>query len=171
MNEKLRLLGFRVIAADTNYAVSYDGFVVRLTSRTSAKAGSIVKSFLSREGYVRVSLTRKKHLLHRLVAAAFLESCPTRHVVNHKDGNKLNNNAENLEYVTQRENITHGYETGLSPSYGETHGMAKLIEKEIVEIKAATGDCHLCSKLAAKYGVCRSMIWNIRAGRSWKHVA
>lgn len=60
----------------------------------------------------------KTFLVHRLVAAAFYgRNDDPKIVVNHKDGNKGNNHAINLEYTTQKENIQHAIELGLiSPS-------------------------------------------------------
>jgi len=164
-------LDFKIVPSFPDYAISRAGLIIRVTSRTRAKFGCVIKPFIGCEGYTRIILSGKHASVHRLVAETYLGPCPDGCVVNHKDGNKLNNSVSNLEYVTQKRNIQHGLETGLSPSFGETHGMAKLTEKEVLEIRAAYGDCHLCSKLAGKYGVCRSMIYKIRAGRNWKHVA
>ena len=56
----------------------------------------------------------KCFLVHRLVADAFLgEKIATNLTVNHKDGNRLNNRLDNLEWITREENIRHGFNTGL----------------------------------------------------------
>lgn len=61
------------------------------------------------DGYLYVSLTvngtRKNKYIHRLVAEAFLEQPTGCDVVDHKDFNKANNAADNLEWVTQKENV------------------------------------------------------------------
>lgn len=67
--------------------------------------------------YLAVTLSKngieKQFTVHRLVATAF---CGTpNEEVNHKDGNKRNNCADNLEWVTRLENIRHAHETGLVP--------------------------------------------------------
>lgn len=69
-------------------------------------------------GYLWVTLTkdgmRKHHKVHRLVAQAFLQKDDGKEFVNHKDGNKTNNNVENLEWVTSKENQQHAFRTGLN---------------------------------------------------------
>lgn len=56
---------------------------------------------------------RKTLKVHRLVALAFIPNPGNLPVVNHKDGNKVNSQVDNLEWVTTSENIWHSYETGL----------------------------------------------------------
>ena len=51
--------------------------------------------------------------IHKLVAEYFLENPNNYYCVNHKDGNKLNNNIENLEWCTISENTKHAYDLGL----------------------------------------------------------
>lgn len=73
------------------------------------KKGKMMNPTDNGNGYKIVSLSkenlRKNHYLHRLVAEAFLEKPNGCDVINHKDYNRSNNNAENLEWTTQLENI------------------------------------------------------------------
>ena len=58
--------------------------------------------------YFQVSLgAYKRRYIHRLVAEYFLGGTPNGFVVNHKDGNRLNNQFDNLEVITPRENVAH----------------------------------------------------------------
>lgn len=69
----------------------------------------------ARNKYPIVKVAGKALYLHRLVAAAFLDppTHPARTIVNHKDGNKLNAAASNLEWCTHSENSLHARATGL----------------------------------------------------------
>lgn len=63
--------------------------------------------------------------VHRLVAMAFVKGMVSGKEVNHIDGNKRNNAASNLEWVTKSENQLHAYKIGLRrPTYGN-HRKAK----------------------------------------------
>lgn len=78
----------------------------------------IMKTYTINSGYQAVKLykdgVKKSFLVHRLIALAFVPNPLNKPVVNHIDGNKLNNAASNLEWVTTLENITHAKETGLT---------------------------------------------------------
>lgn len=72
-------------------------------------------------GYLCVSLCDngkvKRRGIHRIVGFAFVNNIENKPVINHKNGNKLDNNADNLEWVTQKENIHHALENGLINFY------------------------------------------------------
>jgi hypothetical protein len=81
--------------------------------------GKIVRGTKRKDGYHHVHVRNHKEdtdicpSVHRLVAHAFLEPIKDKHIVNHKDGNKSNNEPANLEFTTQKENIRHAFDTGL----------------------------------------------------------
>ena len=73
------------------------------------------------DGYLRIQIyagnnTCRFVSTHRLVALAFIDNPENKPFINHKDGNKANNTVSNLEWVTQKENIIHAWETGLAKS-------------------------------------------------------
>lgn len=80
-----------------------------VNKRTFVFEERIMKPFPNNKGYLEVSLlknkNRKNHFIHRLVANAFIPKIKGKNIVNHKDFNFLNNNIDNLEWVTQRENV------------------------------------------------------------------
>lgn len=87
-----------------------NGAVFRLKGETEC-----VPTITDTAGYASVRLPDKNHLVHRLVAEAFIPNPENKPQVNHKDGNKRNNNVNNLEWVTQAENMTHAWSHGLIP--------------------------------------------------------
>jgi hypothetical protein len=74
----------------------------------------IKNNFCKINGYQVVSIMKKHFYIHRLVALTFLENPENKKIVNHKDGNKLNDVLENLEWVTTSENNIHAIQNGLS---------------------------------------------------------
>jgi hypothetical protein len=81
-----------------------------------ARIGRVLKD-QPRDGYRAVQLWVEgkpiNKLVHVLVTAAFIGPCPEGEEVNHKDGDKANNSASNLEYLTRPANLEHAYATGL----------------------------------------------------------
>ena len=63
--------------------------------------------------------------VHSLVASVFVKNPHNYRCVNHKDGNKTNNNAKNLEWVTNRENVRHAIYTGLRNPHLNNHPKGK----------------------------------------------
>lgn len=86
-------------------------------------------------GYPRINLSccgvQKTYEIHRLVATHFIDNPLNKKEVNHKDGNKRNNNASNLEWVNRRENMLHAFKNGLCPGKIEIdlHKARKLLQK------------------------------------------
>lgn len=67
--------------------------------------GKILKGWVQNTGYLTVSLSNKKYSVHRLIATTFLEQEKGKNIVNHIDGNKLNNNVSNLEWCDYKHNF------------------------------------------------------------------
>ena len=89
-----------------NYSVSNNGQV------RNDKTGRILKTYKKPSGYIQVQIGRKTvpKYIHRLVAHAFLPNESNKPQVNHKNGNKGDNRANNLEWVTASENtFAYGY--------------------------------------------------------------
>ena len=94
----------------------------RIDAKGRFKKGKLLSKSINNAGYEYASLfynnKKCKKTIHRLVAEHFLEINDKGLVVNHKDGNKLNNHVDNLEWITQKENILHSWETDLSYRHG-----------------------------------------------------
>lgn len=102
------------------------GEAVVVRSFSKQHKGKELAQYTDKGGYLRAVLAGTHRLVHRIVAEAVLGPCPEGLVVNHKDGNKLNNMPDNLEYVTQAENVRHAVEMGLhAASDPKRHGHYK----------------------------------------------
>lgn len=104
------------------YQISNLGRVKTLARLTYRKDGrkrlikeNIKTGCVFNNGYLGVGTTRENgtFLIHRLLAEAFIPNPENKRCVNHKDGNKLNNNLDNLEWATHGENNQHAYDTKL----------------------------------------------------------
>lgn len=113
----------------------------------------MLKQKLTKDGYCETTLFKNgkyKYIrTHRIVAMAFLKKDKIRNEVNHKDGNKLNNNLENLEWVTSSENQKHAYKLGLQKISGGAilnRKKIKCIELNITKESINEMQRYLCEK-------------------------
>lgn len=108
--------------------------------------------------------------VHSIVAEAFIGPRPKGYEVNHKDGNKRNNAAANLEYVTPSQNHVHAIRLGLRKSLKGTDApRARLSEAQVHEIRSQAGK-RTTRQLAADYGIGKSTVQQILAGKIWRHL-
>ena len=126
-------------------------------------------------GYLGVCLSKKSKLktinIHRLVACAYIENPESKPEVNHINGNKKDNNVENLEWATCKENVNHGIRLGLcSHAKGEKSGRSKLTEKDVLQIKKLLSEGLTPNEIAKDYQVGARTIRHIRSGDTWSHV-
>lgn len=146
-----------------DYEITKEGQIISLKYGKRKE----VKGYLDKYGYRRVLLhidgKRVKFFVHRLVAETYIPNPKNLPQVNHKDGNKLNNNVSNLEWVTPKENIEHAIKIGLKKPKG------KISEKEVKEIKKLFGQISM-KEIAEMYNVSHSCIKHIHAGHTWKNV-
>lgn len=128
---------------------------------------------LNGAGYFWVRLNGNIFRLHRLVAENFIPKIPGKYYVNHKDGNKLNNRVDNLEWCTSSENAKHAFDMGLrtgTTPKGEDCPWSKLTEKDVQRIRESyiPRDKHYNQyELSKKYGVSQQMISKIIRNKRW----
>jgi len=114
------------------------------------------------------SIKDRRYNIHRVVAIHFIPNPLNLAEVNHIDGDKLNNNVSNLEWVSREENIRHGFRNGLIKTLrGESAHNSKLTDDIVLFIyNSKTGPRQLSRDLGIKY----SNIASIRNGITWNHV-
>lgn len=105
----------------------------------------------------------KSHLVHRLICTAFHGEPPSPDSqVNHKDGDKANNAASNLEWTTPLENVRHGIEVLGKDQFGERSPRCK-IPSEVVQ-KILLRD-RTAKSWASELGCSEDYIYQIRSGK------
>lgn len=137
--------------------------------------GRVLVPILSGHRYQRVTIAiqgvHRGHRVHRLVAEAFIPNPEALPEVNHKNGDKLDNRATNLEWCTRSSNNNHAIKMGLKPPVlGSQHGQSKLGERDVIAIRSAIEAGEIGYVLAEKYGVSRSTISNIKLRHTWTHI-
>lgn len=165
MNEEWR----DVVGYEGYYQVSNLGRVKsleRIDSNNHPLKERILKFGFSGKKYKYVILNKngksKTKTVHRLVAIAFLDNPDNKTQVNHLDEDKYNNNANNLEWVTPKENSNYG--TLIERMKQSNSKPIKVIYKDdTYEIwESAT-------LFAREYGISRGHISNVLVGRNKSH--
>jgi hypothetical protein len=165
------------------YAVTPDGMVWSYSKSHITKTGKRRwvhsgkwMSPVFRDGYWCINFTVRNvdrpFRINRLVAMTYIPNPDNKPEVNHKDGNKLNNNVDNLEWVTISENRIHAYKNKLiNPSKGEKHHASKLTEDIVRAIRARYIPRKITHEmLGREYGVNGSVISEVINRKAWAHV-
>jgi hypothetical protein len=174
-----------VVGYEGLYAVSDGGQIISLP-RLLASAnrwGRFVKTWPEKiliqatcqgNGYRFVSLCKggviKNKTVHVVVCEAFHGPRPVGFQCAHLDGVKENNRADNLSWVTAKENAFHRRAHGTA-NRGDNAHQAILSEKDIPQIRARYGAGETCRVIAKDFGVHPSTIHKACRGKNWAGVA
>lgn len=131
----------KIKETDKDYEVSNYGRI------RNSKTGKILTPRPTQTGYLRIHISvgngRKDFYIHRLVADAFCLRPEGCNVVNHLDNNPANNNASNLEWVTQKTNVEYAQSQSRMPNWpdkipviGSRNGKEYYFESMIAAEKA-----------------------------------
>lgn len=171
---------YRLINDASGYRVGTDGSIWTRHPR-GPKTGRIWTNWKrmkcgteTRHGYATARLryddgTERQRLVHVLVLETFTGTAPAGMQARHfPDRDPKNNAITNLRWGTAKQNAEDRERDG-NTKRGSSNNRSKLKESDIPAIRAATGrGC--VGALAAKYGVSRQVIWQIRSRKTWIHV-
>lgn len=144
----------------------------------SLKSQKILKQTLNKStGYYAACVSlgsrnnRKLIKTHIAVALNFVEGYKRELVVNHKDGNKRNNSADNLEWVTHKQNSIHASENGLlNIKSGCDVYNSKLSKSDVIDIRVMLKNGKKQCDIARQYSVSSDVIYHIAHNQSYKNI-
>lgn len=160
--------------------VGHEGYylVSNLANVYSLKINKILKPIIledpsngRKRKYIRLTKNKKtlKVFLHRLVAMAFCDGYKKGLQVNHIDCDRLNNMADNLEWVTRNENMRHAANNNILLR-GVQHHKAKLKEEDVLEILKLFQAGESPMGISKKFPTSNSNVWCIVRGKIWKEI-
>lgn len=135
-----------------------------------------LKPYPNNMGYLSVTISggktrEKRKMVHSLVAEAFLpKPFDKTWLITHKDRNKLNNCAENLEWKSRSEICKEDFIKGRRKNYGEGCNLNKLSEDKVKHIATLLEEGMKSDEIAKKYKISTTTIDHIKYGRTWKHL-
>ena len=142
-----------------DYEITKNGEII------NKHTGRIVKPQPNGKGYLRISIGKKLMFVHRLVAEKYIPNPDNLPQVNHKDGNKVNNCVDNLEWVSNSVNRKHAVQSGLH-IHGEKCPWSKLTLENVNYIRNHPEMSR--NELSEMFNISPHTISDIRTGRSWK---
>lgn len=146
----------------------------RLLNNNRQWKGRILKPTIrDKSGHLGVHLCKngkaKTYCIHQLVLVAFIGFCPDNMEGCHNNGIETDNRLNNLRYDTHSNNILDSVRHGThTDSRGEKHGLSKLTEQQVKEIRklAISGKC-TPKKISEMFGISRGTVSDIKLRKGW----
>lgn len=153
------------VVYENNYIAFKNGMIFNLHGERMI--GGINKS-----GYRHGIFNGHNRDHHKIIADCFIDNPNNLRDVNHKNGNKLDLNVENLERTTHSDNMIHAYKTGLERKIcGEEHHNHKLTQEDVEYIRSVYSKRdpkYGAVALSNKFGVDRTTIHDIVNQKTWR---
>lgn len=156
-----------VTKSGTKYSIDTNGVIVNET--TGRQVGGRIKN-----GYHLICVSGVWKPIHRYVAFAFCENPEGKPHVNHINGIKSDNRAENLEWVTRSENMQHARDTGLwVAKVGVDHGRATVSEATVRKVCRAIMAGYTYGKLNLSLypNLTKNTFYGIKYRKIWKNIS
>lgn len=160
---------------------SIPGYFVSNLGGFRGRSGKPIKQQIHKNGYYVYAMRPEGRKgickcvkIHRLIAEAFIPNPENKPFINHIDGNKLNNNVNNLEWCTNQENVIHAYKMGLCKiKRGEDNHWSKLTNEQAEWIRKhyIPRDKQFGSRaLGRKFNISHQQILDIVNNKSYKNI-
>lgn len=150
-------MGIKMTIED--YEITKEGQVI------NKRTQHILKPQSNNKGYLRVILCGKKYFVHRLVAEKYIPNPNNYEQVNHIDGDKTNNNVNNLEWVSNLMNRAHAVKMGLHLKGGDCP-WSKLNWEKVNFIR--NNSTYSTKELSNNFNVSEATIRDVINYRTWK---
>ena len=138
------------------------------------KTPLVMKAQIHGVGYLAVTLgygrEKKQEYIHRLVGTAFHGACPSGKQCAHLDGDRKNNHASNLRWVTAKENSSHRFLHG-THLIGTSSPRSKLNERQVLEIRRTYPFDRRLGAFAKLYGVSKQVVQNVINRKTYRNIA
>jgi len=155
------------------YAISNYGRVKRVLPGVATQIGRLLSPWVSSNGYAYVDLwknnTRYRFKVHQLIASTFIGPCPKGKEINHKDGIKINNIYNNLEYVTHKQNSDHAHKLGLiQHAKGKDHPQATITHSQVKKTKRLKNQGYSDRYISKQLGISKGTVYSIIKNLHWR---
>lgn len=163
------------------YQVSSNGIIKKLAQKSKSNRSAyrnkiypekILKPKINHLGYAKIVLFKNgigtKFSFHKIAATTFIPNPENKKEVNHINGIKSDNRAENLEWCTRSENVNHSFKTGLRNHRCENNSNVKLTQVDVDFIRQNCKGGLETKVFANKYNVSLSTIRRILTYKNWK---
>lgn len=160
------MIAYKPVNGYPNYLVGDDGSVYSLYTHKFLKQHKCTKGYLF--AILHNGGSERRIRTHRLVASAFLNKPDGgKYEVNHKNLDKTDNRASNLEWVSHAENVRHASRAGAMGTWGSKNHRSVINESIAIEMKARSTNERVCD-LAREYGVSTTVVSKLKHGVTWK---